>query len=74
MAEERRIVGTGPFLCPKCRATTSGEYSYCPECGEPLDIQCPTCGFTWRFYLHHSFCPSCGKKTPERTRVTTAKD
>jgi len=73
MVEEKGIVGAGPFFCPKCRATTSGRYAYCPECGEPLDIQCPNCGFTWRFYLHHSFCPSCGKKAPERAGVTTAK-
>jgi len=46
--------------CPKCGATTNGWDCFCPDCGEPLTIECPKCGYEWRYYLAHKFCPKCG--------------
>lgn len=51
----------GAFKCPKCGSTT-GEGDYCLNCGEPLTIECPQCGATWRHYKQYRFCPSCGAK------------
>ncbi len=73
MAEEKTTAVTGPFHCPMCLATTSGRHAFCPECGEPLDMQCPNCGLTWRFYIKHTFCPSCGQRVPAKAGLTTAK-
>ncbi len=76
MAEEEEEVvqrGTGPLRCPKCGATTSGRYAFCPECGEPLEMECPYCGVRWRFYQHYTYCPSCGKKLPGKVGINTPK-
>ena len=76
MAQEVKKVmqrGTGPFLCPKCQATTSGRHAFCPECGEPLEMKCPFCGVRWRFHTHYTYCPSCGKKLPEKPAVSAAQ-
>ena len=76
MAEEEKEVmqrGTGPFLCPKCRAVASGRYAFCPECGEPWEMECPNCGVRWRFYVHYTYCPSCGNKVPEKAGASTPR-
>ena len=73
MAEEKTTAGAAPFHCPMCLATTSGRYAFCPECGEPLDVQCPNCGLAWRFYIKHTFCPSCGERVPQKARLATPK-
>ena len=54
--------GEGAFKCPRCNATTTGDMAYCMECGKDLNIRCPGCATTWRFYYEHPFCPYCGTK------------
>lgn len=73
MEEETRSAGTGPFKCPKCGGSTTGRYDFCSECGEPLTVQCPECGATWRFYLSHAYCPSCGTKIVAKSPVKKVK-
>lgn len=68
MVEQERSLG--PFRCPKCGTVTSGNLSFCSECGEPLDIECQECGTTWRYMYSYAFCPSCGAKLKkQRTEV-----
>ena len=73
MGKENRVVGISPFLCPRCHAITLEKHARCPECGEPLEMQCPNCKFTWRFFVHYTFCPSCGQRVPKKTGGSTAK-
>lgn len=61
------VEGTGAFKCPRCGATTWGALNNCSECGEPLNVECPECGETWRYIHERSYCPSCG------TKVATCK-
>ena len=56
----------GSFRCPRCGAPTWGELSFCQQCGEPLDRQCPECGATWRYMYEYPYCPSCGAKTGQQ--------
>lgn len=58
--------GTGAFKCPKCGATTWGALDRCPECSEPLNIECPECGGTWRYIHNYHYCPSCGTKVAKK--------
>jgi hypothetical protein len=62
--------------CPGCLETTGGLADYCPKCGEQLNVRCPHCGLTWRFWQKHRFCPKCGCKTAcamDRSLVTAEK-
>lgn len=58
--------GTGPMRCPKCGAVTWGNLKFCSECGENLNITCPGCGATWRYYYYYAYCPECGAKTGQK--------
>lgn len=58
--------GTGAFKCPKCGAASWGDNNNCPECGEPLTIECPKCEGTWRYIYNYSYCPSCGTKVARK--------
>ena len=53
------------FNCPKCGKVTGGNEKFCSDCGQPLNIQCPACGETWRFMFEYRFCPSCGHSIPK---------
>jgi predicted amidophosphoribosyltransferase len=48
--------------CPGCLETTGGSGDYCPNCGAQLNVRCPQCGLTWRFWQNHHYCPKCGSK------------
>ncbi len=51
-------------LCPSCRATLSGEFLYCPHCGQCVSSACTRCerklDATW------FVCPYCGMRREER--------
>ena len=59
----------GPFRCPRCGAATWGELGNCPQCGQPLNIECPECGGRWRYIYDYKYCPSCGAKV--RSKIKT---
>ena len=46
--------------CPNCEKSISGNYTYCPHCGKPLEELCSQCKkpveSTWKA------CPHCGEK------------
>jgi uncharacterized OB-fold protein len=67
--ESVRATGINLFRCPKCGASTQGRYAFCPECGEPLEMECPYYGTRWRFYVHYTYCPACGKKLSEKIGI-----
>ena len=50
------------FKCPKCKKSTMGWENYCVDCKEPLNIECPECGETWRYMFIYHYCPTCGHK------------
>jgi len=54
----------GAFKCPRCGSTTWGNLQFCTECGQSLNVVCPECGETWRYYYgeDRKFCPSCGAR------------
>ncbi len=62
MAEEPK----GPFRCPRCGAPTWGDLNYCEQCGQALNVECPSCGATWRYMYEYPYCPSCGAKTGQK--------
>ncbi|NQT48282.1 MAG: hypothetical protein HQ578_04845 [Chloroflexi bacterium] len=70
MATENSAVKTSPFVCPKCRVNTQGRHAFCPECGEPWEMECPHCGLRWRFYVQYTYCPSCCTKVPEKAGIS----
>jgi RNA polymerase subunit RPABC4/transcription elongation factor Spt4 len=45
--------------CPQCRKAISGEFAYCPECGQSVAPSCPSCRRAVEPGWSH--CPSCGK-------------
>ncbi len=54
----------GAFKCPRCGTTTWGHLEFCTECGQSLNMECPECLETWRYYYKEDrkFCPSCGTR------------
>ena len=61
---------TGAFKCPRCGATTLGDYDNCPECGLSLRIVCPECGHAWRYWeADYEFCPKCGTRIEQEQAV-----
>ncbi|MDI6815187.1 MAG: hypothetical protein QMC90_03825 [Dehalococcoidales bacterium] len=55
----------GPMRCPRCGAVTWGWLKYCLECGQSLNISCPSCGGGWRYFYYYPYCPQCGAKTDQ---------
>jgi len=54
---------SGAFKCPTCGTTTWGNLKHCANCGQPLTIVCPECGYSWRYMYEYKHCPYCGIKT-----------
>jgi Double zinc ribbon len=47
-----------PFKCPKCGATASAQFNFCPNCQFNLRPNCPQCRMGVR--ASDRFCPHCG--------------
>jgi len=58
----------GPFRCPRCGISTWGALGNCPQCGQPLNIECPECGGRWRYIYDYKYCPSCGAKVRSKIK------
>lgn len=35
---------TGPLRCPQCRSPVESNWSLCSNCGQQLQVACPSCG------------------------------
>ncbi len=51
-------------VCPACHATLSGEFLYCPHCGECVVATCARC--ERRLDAAWLVCPFCGTRREER--------
>ena len=46
--------------CSKCMAENAATRRFCAECGAPLPLPCPACGFE-KNEPNARFCSGCGK-------------
>jgi putative effector of murein hydrolase LrgA (UPF0299 family) len=48
-----------PYSCPKCHASVSARFNFCPKCKHNLHPACPECHRAIQAGDH--YCPFCGK-------------
>ncbi len=54
-----------PIPCPTCGTHVLSKFTFCPQCGTPVQPVCPQCGKA----VEHAWtnCPHCGTKLPRHT-------